>query len=178
LREREREGGGGGSERHYISGGRDGNIIFCLKVPIQCPLVFLIRVRIILKLLKLEVQTVPVYCEIHMEHANTVRTSQETRYFSATDTNLLTLFRETLAVCCENHTEHTNTIRTSQETHYFSATDTNRLMLFRETLAVCCEDHTEHTNALCGQKRDTSSNHWGFTGLIVSIVILCSAEIM
>jgi hypothetical protein len=33
-RESEREREGGGSERHYISGG-DGNIIFCLKVPMQ-----------------------------------------------------------------------------------------------------------------------------------------------
>jgi hypothetical protein len=41
--EREREGGGG-SERHYISGG-DGNI-FCLKVPRQCPLVLLIGVSV------------------------------------------------------------------------------------------------------------------------------------
>jgi hypothetical protein len=56
LRERERDRereGGGGSERHYISGG-DGNIIFCLKVPRQCPLVLLVGVRFILKLLKLE----------------------------------------------------------------------------------------------------------------------------
>jgi hypothetical protein len=32
----------------------DVNIIFCLKVPRQCPLVLLIGVRSILKLLKLE----------------------------------------------------------------------------------------------------------------------------
>jgi hypothetical protein len=38
--------GGGGSERHYISGGGDGNIIFCLKVPRHCPLVLLIGVRL------------------------------------------------------------------------------------------------------------------------------------
>jgi hypothetical protein len=36
-----------------------------------------------------------------------VRTSQETHYVSATETNRLMLFRETVAVYCENHTEHT-----------------------------------------------------------------------
>jgi hypothetical protein len=41
---------------------------------------------------------------------NSVRTSQETRYLSATKPNLLMLFRETVAVYCENHTEHTNTL--------------------------------------------------------------------
>jgi hypothetical protein len=51
IREREREGGGGGSERHYISGG-DGNIIFCLKVPRQCPLVLLIGVRFYFKVIE------------------------------------------------------------------------------------------------------------------------------
>jgi hypothetical protein len=40
-----------------------------------------------------------------------VRTSQETHYVSATETNRLMLFRETIAVYCENHTEHTNTLR-------------------------------------------------------------------
>jgi hypothetical protein len=54
LREREREEEeGGGSERHYISGG-DGNIIFCLKVPRQCPLVLLIRVRFNFKVIEVE----------------------------------------------------------------------------------------------------------------------------
>jgi hypothetical protein len=50
-------------------------------------------------------ETVVVYCENHMEHTNTVRTSQETHYVSATEPNLLMLFGETVAVCCENHTE-------------------------------------------------------------------------
>jgi hypothetical protein len=40
---------------------------------------------------------------------NSVRTSQETHYVSATKHSRLTLFRETVAVYCENHTEHTNT---------------------------------------------------------------------
>jgi hypothetical protein len=70
---------------------------------------------------------------------NLVRTSQETHYVSATETNRLKLFGETVAVYCENHMEHTDTVRTSQETHYVSATETNRLMLFRETVGVYCE---------------------------------------
>jgi hypothetical protein len=48
----EREGGGVGSERHYISGGGDGNIIFCFKVPRQCPLVLLIGVRFYFKVIE------------------------------------------------------------------------------------------------------------------------------
>jgi hypothetical protein len=83
--------------------------------------------------------TVAVYCENRTEHTdtlcrrnavyiNSVRTSQETQYISATDPNRLTPFRETVAVYCENHTEHTdtlygrnavciNSVHTSQETH-------------------------------------------------------------
>jgi hypothetical protein len=41
---------------------------------------------------------------------NSVRTSQETHYVSATKTNRLMLFGETVAVYCENHTEHINTL--------------------------------------------------------------------
>jgi hypothetical protein len=67
-------------------------------------------------------ETVAVYCENHTEHTDTVRTSQETHYVSATELNWLMLFGETVAVYCENHTEHTDTVRTSQETHYVSAT--------------------------------------------------------
>jgi hypothetical protein len=44
-----------------------------------------------------------------MEHTDTVRTSQETHYASATEPNRLMLFGETVAVYCENHTEHTVT---------------------------------------------------------------------
>jgi hypothetical protein len=43
-------------------------------------------------------------------YKNSVRTSQETHYFSATETNRLMLFGETVAVYCENHTEHINTL--------------------------------------------------------------------
>jgi hypothetical protein len=64
-------------------------------------------------------ETVTVYCEKHTEHINTlcgqnadfiykntVRTSQETHYVSATETNRLIPFRETVAVCCETLKEH------------------------------------------------------------------------
>jgi thioredoxin-related protein len=95
-------------------------------------------------------ETVAVYCENHTEHTDTVRTSQETHYVSATEPNRLMLFRETVSVYCENHTEHTDTVRTSQETHYVSATEPNLLMLFGETVAVYCENHTEHKYN-CGQ---------------------------
>jgi hypothetical protein len=80
---------------------------------------------------------------------NSVRTSQETHYVSATKSNRLMLFGETVAVYFQNHTEHTdiyNSVRTSQETHYVSATKSNRLMLFGETVAVYFENHTEHTH--------------------------------
>jgi hypothetical protein len=50
-------------------------------------------------------ETVAVYCENHTEHTDTVRTSQETHYVSATEPNRLMLFGETIAVYCENHTE-------------------------------------------------------------------------
>jgi hypothetical protein len=114
-------------------------------------------------------ETVAVYCENHTEHADTVRTSQETHYVSATEPNRLMLFGETVAVYCENHTEHTDTVRTSQETQYFSATEPNRLMLFRETVAVYCENHTEHRycpyltgNTLCFCYRAQPVNDvWG-----------------
>jgi hypothetical protein len=41
---------------------------------------------------------------------DSVRTSQETHYVSATKSNRLMLFRETVAVYCENRMEHTNTL--------------------------------------------------------------------
>jgi translation initiation factor IF-1 len=55
-------------------------------------------------------ETVAVYCENHTEHTDTVRTSQESYYVSATEHILLMLFGETVAVYCENHTEHTDTL--------------------------------------------------------------------
>jgi hypothetical protein len=53
-----------------------------------------------LNLLKTEIQLIL--------NINSVRTSQETHYVSATKPNRLMLFRETVAVYCENHTEHTD----------------------------------------------------------------------
>jgi hypothetical protein len=43
-------------------------------------------------------------------YKNSVRTSQETHYVSATKPNRLILFGDTVAVYCENHTEYTNTL--------------------------------------------------------------------
>jgi hypothetical protein len=43
-------------------------------------------------------------------YKNSVRTSEETQYISATETNRLMLFRETVAVYCKNYTEHINTL--------------------------------------------------------------------
>jgi hypothetical protein len=43
-------------------------------------------------------------------YINSVRTSQETCYVSATKPNQLMLFGETLDVYCENRTEHTDTL--------------------------------------------------------------------
>jgi hypothetical protein len=45
-----------------------------------------------------------------MIYKNSVRTSQETHYNTATKDNRLMLFRETSDVYCENHMEHTNTL--------------------------------------------------------------------
>jgi hypothetical protein len=50
----------------------------------------------------------PDFCTIVLKIP--VRTSQETHYVSATETNRLMLFGETVAVYCENHTEHTDTL--------------------------------------------------------------------
>jgi hypothetical protein len=65
-------------------------------------------------------EIVAVYCENHTEHTDKVRTSQETHYVSATESNRLMLFAETVVVYCKDHAEHTDTVRTSQETHYIS----------------------------------------------------------
>jgi thioredoxin-related protein len=86
--------------------------------------------------------------EFLLIYKNSVRTSQETQYVSATELNRLMLFGETVAVYCEDHTKHTDTVRTPQETHYVSATEPNRLMLFGETVAVYCENHTKHTDTV------------------------------
>jgi thioredoxin-related protein len=46
-----------------------------------------------------------------MVHKDSVHTSQETHYISATKPNRLMLFRETVAVYCENHKKHTHPVR-------------------------------------------------------------------
>jgi hypothetical protein len=43
-------------------------------------------------------------------YKNSVRTSQETYYVTATKPNRLIMFKETVTVSCENHMEHTNTL--------------------------------------------------------------------
>jgi hypothetical protein len=48
--------------------------------------------------------------KIILVHKDSARTSQETRYVSATKPNRLMLFRETVAVYCEIHTEHINAL--------------------------------------------------------------------
>jgi hypothetical protein len=66
-------------------------------------------------------ETVAAYCDNHTEHTDTLwaaRTSQETHYVSATETNRL-MFRERAAISSDNHTEHIDALwstRTSQET--------------------------------------------------------------
>jgi hypothetical protein len=55
-----------------------------------------------------------IHCEGRMQcstiYIKPVRTSQETHYVSATESNQLMLLRERFAVYCENHTEHTDTL--------------------------------------------------------------------
>jgi hypothetical protein len=51
-------------------------------------------------------ETVAVYCENHTEHTDTVRTSQETHFVSATEPNRLMLFGKTVAVYCEPYEKH------------------------------------------------------------------------
>jgi hypothetical protein len=46
----------------------------------------------------------------NIDTINSVGTSQEGHYVSATKPNRFMLFREIIAVYCENHTEHKNTL--------------------------------------------------------------------
>jgi hypothetical protein len=91
-------------------------------------------------------------------YQDSVRTSQETYYVSATKPKWLMLFRETVALCCENHAEHTHNIYELNPyltgNTYFSATKPNRLILFRETVAVYYENHMEYLNTLCTQNSE------------------------
>jgi hypothetical protein len=60
------------------------------------------------------IQNTQIHCVGRVQssviYTNSVHTSQETHYVSATKINRLMLFRETVAVYCENHLEHTNTL--------------------------------------------------------------------
>jgi hypothetical protein len=68
---------------------------------------------------------------------------QETHYVSATEPNLLMLFRETVAVYCDNHTGHTDTLcgrmqfvpHRKHNTFRLQSPEPNRLMLFRKQSA-------------------------------------------
>jgi hypothetical protein len=68
-------------------------------------------------------------------YKDSVRTSQETHYVSATKANRLMLFRETVDVYCENHTEHTDTL---------------------------CKQDAEFW---CVKAGGTYSNHWAFKSI-------------
>jgi hypothetical protein len=72
--------------------------------------------------------TVAVYCENHTEHTDTVRTSQETHYVSATETSRLMLFTKTVAVYYENHTEHTNILSKSKSKLYYNTQSVGQLV--------------------------------------------------
>jgi hypothetical protein len=54
--------------------------------------------------------TLREYPHTHTVFTDSVRTSEETHYVPATETNRLMLFTETIAVYCENRTEHTDTL--------------------------------------------------------------------
>jgi hypothetical protein len=74
------------------------------------------------------------------DYTNTVCTSQETHYVSATEPNRLMLFGETVAVYCENHTEHTNTL-----CGHFSTYLTGN--------ALCLRCRAQPVNAVWGNSR-------------------------
>jgi hypothetical protein len=61
-------------------------------------------------------------------YTNPVRTSQETHYVSATETNRLMLFRETVAVYCKNHVEYTTTLsgQNTEAAHEYQRVSENR----------------------------------------------------
>jgi hypothetical protein len=60
------------------------------------------------------VQNIQIYIYI-----NSVLTSQETHYFSATEPNQLMLFGVRVAVYCENHTEHTAALYEQNAEFYY-----------------------------------------------------------
>jgi hypothetical protein len=105
-------------------------------------------------------ETVAVYCENHTEHADTVRTSQKTRYISATDTNRLMLFGEkSRCLLWEPYGTHKYSPYLAENTLPIRYRDQPDNAVW-ERVAVCCENHTEHTNTLCGQKKKKEKYLW------------------
>jgi hypothetical protein len=87
--------------------------VCALKVPRQCPLVPLIEGKALRSENGKALGSGLGYEQrkfISKTFTNSIRTSLETYYVSATKPNRLMLFRETVAVYCENHTEHTDTL--------------------------------------------------------------------
>jgi hypothetical protein len=64
-----------------------------------------------------------------LAYKNAVRTSQETHYFSATESRQLILYFYGGDYEEWRLLGYKNLVRTSQETHYVSATESSRLML-------------------------------------------------
>jgi hypothetical protein len=89
-------------------------------------------------------ETVAVYCETHTEHTHTVRTSHETHYVSATETNRLMLFQSQSHFTTDGQSVSMSWCRaqigTFDQRYYF--------FLFVEAVAVYCENHTEHTDTV------------------------------
>jgi hypothetical protein len=95
-------------------------------------------------------ETVAVYCENHTELTDTVRTSHETHFVSATENNRLMLFGETVAVYCENHTELTDTL-CGRHGEWFMQWPMcfESLMPSHTISAVHYEIHKQHVITLC-----------------------------
>jgi competence CoiA-like predicted nuclease len=91
-------------------------------------------------------------------YTNSVRTSQETHYITATKSNRLMLFIVRTIRNTQIHfvgrilisVIYIYSVRASQETQYVSTTKPNRLMLFRET-------KTNKTNSVVSVRKRTIS---------------------
>jgi hypothetical protein len=71
-----------------------------------------------------------------------MRTSQETHYATATQTNRLMLLQETMFIV--RTIRNTQLLFVPHRKHVMSPLQ-SRLMLFGETVTVYCENHMEHT---------------------------------
>jgi hypothetical protein len=58
---------------------------------------------------------------MRFKYMNSVRTSQETHYITATKPNRLMLFGETVTIYCENHMEHNTLCGQNAEYWYVKA---------------------------------------------------------